>query len=175
MSRMCFHWMVLAGILIGFSACSGSCGSSQTAPVVTLPPSEDGGDAAADTAKAPTATGEIRFEGKLSPPLGLTVIVLGEGYLLETKSGLVGRDCLRLDPGTALTIPLKDDAAFDTEALRECARRLKRARMEFAGEDAVIIQAAKDTDYKTVVEAIDALRGTDTDPLFREVSLRPVK
>lgn len=183
---MRFHFIVLALFSIGFSACSGSSnsaspgsGSASSAPVVVLSAKAKEAEPDGETREVTErpASGTIHFEGKLEAPLDLNVHVGMGGFELLTKSGPIAPLCLRLGKAGDVTIPLKagGSGAYDFDALRECARRLKRARAEFEHEPTVVISADKDTQYSLIVRVIDAVRGTETDPLFQEVSFRPPK
>lgn len=162
--------------------CAGACGGGEAAkqpaeaPVVTVggvgegarekEPAPQGQEATSPGASAPR--GERRFEGKIEPPLKLTVTVTLDGVLFSTSSGPVAPGCLRLG-GDGVTVPSRD-GALDTKGISECARRIKRARPEFAEESQVTITAEPSIQYRTVVELINALRGDGDEPLFPEVT-----
>ena len=160
--------------------CAGACGGGEAAkqpaeaPVVMVGGVGEGArekeptpqEATSPGASAPR--GERRFEGKIEPPLKLTVTVTLDGVLFSTSSGPVAPGCLRLG-GDGVTVPSRD-GALDTKGISECAQRIKRARPEFAEESQVTITAEPSIQYRTVVELIDALRGDGDEPLFPEVT-----
>lgn len=183
MSSLCFNCTVFVLNTIGFLACSNPAPSSLspsslgTQVVEMSPPAKEakGNDGDIAAPQRQKASGAVHFEGKLEVPLSLLVHVGPDGFALFSKSGAIAPNCLRLGKQDDITIPLKGDGAYDFDALHRCASRLKEARIEFREESAVLISAARDTQYNIVVRVIDALRGTDSEPLFREVTFLPVK
>lgn len=179
MSSLSFNCIVLSLITIVFLACSSPAPSSLspsslgTQVVEMSPPAKDTGDIEAPQGRK--AVGPVHFEAKLEVPLSLWVHVGPDGFALSSKSGAIAPNCLRLGKRDDITIPLKADGAYDFDALHQCALRLKEARIEFREESAVVISAGRDTQYNIVVKVIDALRGSDSEPLFQEVALSPAK
>lgn len=174
-----FRWRRLLAAALTVSL-AGACGGADAgkphadAPVVTVgsgarekdPAEPRESETTAGGAGAPR--GEVRFEGKLERPLNLTVTVTPEGVLFSTSSGPVAAGCLRLGRDE-ITVPAQD-GSYDRGGITECARRIKRARLDFAEESQVTIFAAPTIQYRTVIEIIDALRGDGAEPLFPEVT-----
>jgi hypothetical protein len=51
-----------------------------------------------------------------------------------------------------------------------CARKIKLAKPERAGEKGVVVSASPSIVYKEVIDLMDALRGAPPEELFPEVS-----
>jgi biopolymer transport protein TolR len=100
--------------------------------------------------------------------LGLTVIVVPEGFSLKAKGGNVAPGCI--DTGSGLAVP-KRGAAYDYDALKACAVKLKAAAATFQDERDVLISANAQVPYDVVIATLDAMRRTDSgDELFPQVS-----
>ena len=100
-----------------------------------------------------------------SKALNLSAWITSQGISLKTSSGNIATGCQ--DQGAGITIPKKGQDN-DYVALTQCAKRLKGARPEFQEETQVTITANPDTDYKTVIAVMDALRADGEDELFPE-------
>jgi biopolymer transport protein ExbD len=129
-----------------------------TATIDTFPPRAGSG------ARAPT-----------TPTLGLTVLIVPDGFSLKARGGNVAPGCSDTGPGIA--IPLKNPAAtdvsekYDFDALKACAQKLKGAAPEFKDEMGVTISANPPIPYQVVIGAMDAVRKDDKgDDMFPEVS-----
>src|SRR3954464_54891 len=81
-----------------------------TATIDTFPPRAGSG------ARAPT-----------TPTLGLTVLVVPDGFSLKARGGNVAPGCDGVGPGIA--IPRKD-GDYDYDGLKACAQKLKAAAVE---------------------------------------------
>ena len=100
--------------------------------------------------------------------LGLTVLVVPEGFSVKAKGGNVAPGCS--DTGGGLAVP-KRGAEYDYEALKACAVRLKASAATFADERDVTISANAQVPYDVVIATLDAMRRTDNgDELFPKVS-----
>jgi biopolymer transport protein TolR len=100
--------------------------------------------------------------------LGLTVIVVPEGFSLKAKGGNVAPGCI--DTGSGLAVP-KRGAEYDYDALKACAVKLKAAASTFQDERDVLISANAQVPYDVVIATLDAMRRTDSgDELFPQVS-----
>jgi biopolymer transport protein ExbD len=95
--------------------------------------------------------------------LGLTVLVVADGFSMKARGGNVAPGCQDVGPG--LAIP-KTAAGYDYVALRACAAKLKSAAPEFASEKEVVISASPDIAYGALVTTVDTLQA---DELFPEV------
>jgi biopolymer transport protein ExbD len=101
-------------------------------------------------------------------PLGLTVIVVPDGFSLKAKGGNVAPGCI--DTGSGLAVP-KRGTEYDYDALKACAVKLKAAATDFKDERDVLISANAQVPYDVVIATLDAMRRTDSgDELFPQVS-----
>lgn len=122
-----------------------------TATIDTNPPRAGSG------ARAPT-----------TPTLGLTVLVVPDGFSLKAKGGNVAPGCNDTGPGIA--IPKKDND-FDYAALKACAAKLKASSSDFKDEVGVTILANPPIPYQVVISTMDACRKNEGgDDLFPEVT-----
>jgi biopolymer transport protein TolR len=109
-----------------------------TATIDTLPPRAGSG------ARAPT-----------TPTLGLTVIIVNEGFSLKARGGNVAPGCADTGPGIAIP---KKEADYDYAALKSCAAKLKGASVDFKDEMGVTISANPPIPYQVVISTMDAVR-----------------
>ena len=122
-----------------------------TATVDTFPPRAGSG------ARAPT-----------TPTLGLTILVVNEGFSLKARGGNVAPGCSDTGPGVA--IPNKNND-FDYDALKTCVSKLKASSSDFKDEIGVTISANPPIPYQVVIGTMDAVRKNEAgDDLFPEVS-----
>ena len=129
-----------------------------TATIDTFPPRAGSG------ARAPT-----------TPTLGLTILVVPDGFSMKAKGGNVAPGCNDTGPGIA--IPLKNTGAsepfekYDFDALKTCAEKLKTASPDFKDEMGVTISANPPIPYQVVIGVMDAVRKNEKgDDMFPEVS-----
>ena len=100
--------------------------------------------------------------------LGLTVLVVPDGFSVKAKGGNIAPGCT--DTGAGLAVP-KRGADYDFDALKACAVRLKASASSFADEKDVTISANAQVPYDVVIATLDAMRRTDNgDELFPTVS-----
>jgi len=105
--------------------------------------------------------------------LGLTVLIVSDGFSLKVTGGNIATGCRGVGPG--LTIPKRANS-YDYPALTECAAQLKNSSPDFAEETQVYLSANPDMDYQTVVSTIDALRNAPSgEKLFPDVNFRAAK
>lgn len=122
-----------------------------TATIDTFPPRAGSG------ARAPT-----------TPTLGLTVLVVPDGFSLKARGGNVAPGCNDTGPGVAIP---KRDGHYDYASLKACAAKLKGAAPEFKDEMGVTISANPPIPYQVVISTMDAVRKNDTgEELFPEVT-----
>jgi biopolymer transport protein TolR len=108
-----------------------------------------------------------------SPQLGLTVVVLRDGFVVSAMGQRIGAGCD--GPGPGLAVGRGRGGDYDYEALNACATKLKALSPRFADEKDVTISAASDVPYDVIVHAMDALRSSadgdaDAVALFPKVS-----
>jgi biopolymer transport protein ExbD len=111
--------------------------------------------------RPPHATGSRA--SALRHGLGLTVLVVPDGFSVKVQGGNVAPGCQDVGPG--LAIP-KAAAGYDYAALRACAARLKTVAPEFAKETEVVLSANPDTAFGTIVSTMETLQKDD---LFPEI------
>ena len=127
-----------------------------TATIDTFPPRAGSG------ARAPT-----------TPTLGLTVLVVPDGFSMKARGGNVAPGCNDTGPGIAIG---KRDGDYDYNALKACAQKLKGASPDFKDEMGVTISANPPIPYQVVISAMDAVRTDDKgNDMFPEVSFGLVR
>ena len=109
--------------------------------------------------------GSLRTRPPLDRTLDLGASITTEGVSLTTAVGDIAPGCG--DVGRGVTVP-KVGGDHDWKGLTACAKRLKNANPSFHAERSVGLVASPDTDYQTVIRAIDAL-GSDGEELFPDV------
>jgi biopolymer transport protein ExbD len=109
-----------------------------TATIDTYPPRAGSG------ARAPT-----------TPTLGLTVLVVPDGFSIKASGGNVAPGCNDRGPGIAIP---KKDADYDYEGLKNCVTRLKSDNSAFRDEMGVTISANPPIPYQVVIGTMDAVR-----------------
>ncbi|MFO0762223.1 MAG: biopolymer transporter ExbD [Byssovorax sp.] len=115
---------------------------------------------------SPALAGPRHHDEPAKRALHLAARVTSEGVMLTTSSGPIATGCDTL--GAGITVPARDGAQ-DTGALGRCARKIKSAHPDFAGEPQVTLSADPGVPYETVIAAMDALRADDQGALFPEV------
>ena len=109
-----------------------------------------------------------RRGGDPIPLLGLTVIVVPEGFGVKAKGGNVATGCDSDGPG--ITVP-KKNGKYDYAGLQQCASRLKSSSDAFTNESNVTITASPAIPYQAVIGAMDSVRKSDDgSPLFPDVT-----
>jgi biopolymer transport protein ExbD len=102
--------------------------------------------------------------------LGLTIMVVGQGFSIKAQGGNISTGCAGNGPGIA--IPKMGDN-FDYAALQACVERLKKSDPEFAEETQAFVTGNPDTMYSTVIAVIDAIRRTPSgESLFPDVNFK---
>lgn len=112
-----------------------------TATIDTFPPRAGSG------ARAPT-----------TPTLGLSVLVVPDGFSLKARGGNVAPGCNDTGPGIAIG---KRENNYDYDALKLCAAKLKAAAPDFKDEVGVTIAANPQIPLQVIVSTMDALRRCD--------------
>lgn len=122
-----------------------------TATIDTFPPRAGAG------ARAPT-----------TPTLGLTILVVPDGFSMKARGGNVAPGCNDTGPGIAIP---KKDGHYDFDALKACAAKLKSAAPEFKDEMGVTISANPPIPYQAVISTMDAVRKNEAgEDLFPDVT-----
>ena len=108
-----------------------------------------------------------------TPTLGLTVLIVPEGFSLKARGGNVAPGCN--DTGTGLAVSKTTNSAgqpdYDYAQLNQCVKRLKALSPDFKDETSVTITANPNIPYQAVVSTMDAIRkANDTgEDLFPDV------
>ncbi len=103
-----------------------------------------------------------------TPTLGLTVIIVPDGFSMKTSGGNVAPGCN--GAGSGLALP-KKQGDYDYAGLKDCADKLKHASPDFAEETQVTLTPNSEVRYQVLISAMDALRATEKgDPLFPDVA-----
>ncbi len=124
---------------------------SFTATIDTYPPRAGSG------ARAPT-----------TPTLGLTILIVPDGFSLKARGGNVAPGCNDTGPGIAIG---KKDGDYDYAALKACVAKLKGAAPEFKDEMGVTISANPPIPYQVVISTMDAVRKNEGgEEMFPEVT-----
>jgi biopolymer transport protein ExbD len=127
-----------------------------TATIDTMPPKAGGSGA-----RAPT-----------TPTLGLTVIIVPDGFSVKARGGNVATGCNETGPGLAVgKVNGPDGMEYDYKSLNACAKKLKNLSSDFKDETSVTVSANPNIPYQVVISTMDALRRDDQDEvLFPDVN-----
>ncbi len=120
----------------------------------------------------PGAGGQgVRQEAKKS--LGLTIMIVNQGFSIKAQGGNVAPGCSGVGPGIAIA---KNGNGYDFTALRECVAKLKKSAPEFEEETQAFIAGNPDTNYQDVISVIDAIRNDSAgNTLFPDVNFKVSK
>lgn len=127
-----------------------------TATIDTNPPKAGAG------ARAPT-----------TPSLGLTVLIVPEGFSVKARGGNVAPGCNDTGPGIAIP---KKGGDWDYASLKACAAKLKGASPDFQDEMGVTVTPNPNTPYQIVISTMDSLRKNEAgEELFPDVNFGVAK
>ena len=100
--------------------------------------------------------------------LGLTVIVVPDGFSVKAKGGSIAPGCH--DIGTGITVP-KTGSDYDFKGLKTCVGIVKKeAPEEVRDETSVTISANPNVPYQVIISVMDAIRRDDAgNELFPDV------
>ena len=103
-----------------------------------------------------------------TPTLGLTILVVPDGFSLKARGGNVAPGCNDTGPGIAIP---KTSADYDYDALKACAVKLKGASVDFKDETRVTISGNPPIPYQVIIGVMDAVRkNNEGEDLFPEVA-----
>jgi biopolymer transport protein TolR len=129
-----------------------------TATIDTFPPRAGGAGA-----RAPT-----------TPTLGLTVLVVPEGFSVKARGGNVAPGCNDTGTGLAVGRATNSDGQmdYDYNTLNACVKKLKGLSPDFKDENSVTISANPNIPYQAIIGTIDAVRKDNVtgDELFPDVN-----
>lgn len=107
------------------------------------------------------------------PALGLTVIIVNEGFSVKARGGNVAPGCQETGSGLAVG-KTADGKDYDFAALKKCVQHLKTeyvANNPDDDETSVTISANPNIPYQAVIGTMDAVRnGDDGKELFPDVN-----
>lgn len=128
--------------------------------------------ASVDTTPPAIGGGKVRSDVS-SKALNLSAFITDQGVQLKTSGGNIAPGCGKGGAvptlGTGVAVPKLNAEAHDLKTLTACARLLKNAQPEFKDETQVTITANPGTEYKAVIDVMDALRKDGGEELFPEV------
>jgi biopolymer transport protein ExbD len=125
------------------------------------------------TATIDTSPAQRGVRSPTTNDLGLTVLVVPDGFSVKARGGNLAPGCT--DTGSGVAVP-KHDGDYDFAALKSCASRVKGSNPAFAVEHDATITANPGIPYQTIIAALDALRKDDQGAeLFPDVSLGVVR
>ena len=108
------------------------------------------------------------------PTLGLSILVVNEGFSVKARGGNVAAGCNDTGPGLAVprTTNSEGKQDYDYNSLNACVKKLKAASPEFKDETNVSITGNPNIPYQVIIGTIDAVRNAnDTgEELFPVVS-----
>lgn len=105
--------------------------------------------------------------------LGLTIIIVNQGFSIKAQGGNVAPGCAGAGPGIAIG---KNGTVYDYPALQACVGKLKRAAPEFEEETQAFLSANPGTDFQTIISAMDAIRNDPQgNELFPDVNFKVAK
>ncbi|MFO0672150.1 MAG: biopolymer transporter ExbD [Polyangiaceae bacterium] len=124
-----------------------------TATIDTNPPRAGGAGA-----RAPT-----------TPTLGLTILVVPDGFSVKARGGNVATGCNDVGPGLAVG---KIGGDYDYGQLNSCVKKLKNLSPDFKDETSVTVSANPNIPYQVVISTIDAVRKANDsgEELFPDVN-----
>lgn len=94
-----------------------------------------------------------------TPSLGLTVIVVQDGFSVKARGGNVAPGCNEAGAGLAIA---KKGNDYDYASLAACARRLKNLSPDFKDETSVTVSANPNIPFQAIVSTMDAVRKDDS-------------
>jgi biopolymer transport protein ExbD len=116
----------------------------------------------------PPKAGGAGVRPPTTPTLGLTVIVVNDGFSIKARGGNVAPGCS--DTGPGLAVP-KAGSDYDYRKLTSCVQGLKRLSDDFKNETQVTISANPNIPYQAIISTIDAVRtGDNGEDLFPDVN-----
>ncbi len=125
-----------------------------------------------DTTPPNSGSGGVRKEAT-EVSLNLTVMIVNDGFSLKASGGSVAPGCDGI--GSGVTIPRRG-GAYDYDALKACATKLKQASEDFQKETNVYLAPNPGTDMQVITSTMDAVNTTrEGDPLFPSVNFAVAK
>ncbi len=102
--------------------------------------------------------------------LGLTIMIVNQGFSIKAQGGNVAPGCDGAGPGIAIP---KVNGQYDFTGLQQCVAKLKQASPDFAEETQAFLSGNPGTDYQTLISSMDAIRHDNQgNPLFTDVNFK---
>jgi biopolymer transport protein ExbD len=108
----------------------------------------------------PPKAGSASVRPPTTPTLGLTVLIVNDGFAVKARGGNVAPGCSDTGPGLAVA-KMPDGKEYNFDALKKCVLGLKSSSADFADETTVTISASPNIPYQAVIGTMDAVRKTD--------------
>jgi biopolymer transport protein TolR len=116
----------------------------------------------------PPKLGGSGMRAPTTPTLGLSVLVVPEGFSVKARGGNVAPGCSDTGPGLAVA---KVNGDYDFTTLNQCVTKLKHLSPEFATESQVTISANPNIPYQAIISTMDAVRkSAEGEELFPDVN-----
>lgn len=117
----------------------------------------------------PPRAGGAGSRAPTTPTLGLTILVVPDGFSVKARGGNVATGCNDVGPGLAVG---KINGDYDYGQLNSCVKKLKNLSPDFKDETSVTISANPNIPYQVVISTIDAVRKSNDngDELFPDVN-----
>lgn len=95
-----------------------------------------------------------------TPTLGLTILVVENGFSLKARGGNVAAGCNDIGPGLAVGMIKNEQGQpdYDYKQLTSCVAKLKGSSADFADETTVTLSANPNIPYNALIGVIDAIR-----------------
>lgn len=95
-----------------------------------------------------------------TPTLGLTILVVDNGFSLKARGGNVAPGCNDIGSGLAVGMTTNDKGQpdYDYKQLTQCVAKLKGSSPDFADETTVTLSANPNIPYGALIGTIDAIR-----------------
>jgi len=121
----------------------------------------------------PPKAGGSNVRPPTTPVLGLTILIVNEGFSVKARGGNVSPGCEATGQGLAVG-KTSDGKDYDFDGLKKCVTHLKKefvASNPDSDETSVTISANPNIPYQAVIGTMDAVRkGDDNKDLFPDVN-----
>lgn len=118
----------------------------------------------------PPKAGSSSVRPPTTPTLGLTILIVNDGFSVKARGGNVAPGCQDTGPGLAVG-KTPDGKEYNYDALKKCVVGLRASSADFADETSVTISANPNIPYQAVIGTMDAVRKTeDGKDLFPDVN-----
>jgi biopolymer transport protein ExbD len=101
------------------------------------------------------------------PPFRLSLTLAENGVIVSGPNNKYAPGCQQAGTGRVITVPSRD-GDYDWDALTTCAQRIKAEHPE---AEEVRVSGNDQVEYQNFIRAVDAVRGSEVEPLFPDVIL----